>query len=224
MRDDRVPRTPVAEGTSSPPMTRQRHLAERLSGFRIASEGIVFAGNPIGNAEFVNAEVRKIVTKHAKRLAAIREFANTSRIDVSASPFKGFYKHLALALIQYTCDRRLDHALHVTPTAWIDSEHLVNAQRAVRHLNTIGVYLNAKREGYGRLGCARKGNKEKRLLDVCAPACGVYGDGFTHFSRNADGSALLAIQQSEENRRARAVIDVMLTDGTLTNLDDDLLV
>ena len=94
----------------------------------------------------------------------------------------------------------------------------------MRHLNTIGVYLNAKREGYGRLGCARKGNKEKRLLDVCAPACGVYGDGFTHFSRNADGSALLAIQQSEENRRARAVIDVMLTDGTLTNLDDDLLV
>ena len=72
------------------------------------------------------------VTKHAKRLAAIREFANTSRIDVSASPFKGFYKHLALALIQYTCDRRLDHALHVTPTAWIDSEHLVNAQRDIR--------------------------------------------------------------------------------------------
>ena len=58
------------------------------------------------------------------RLAAIKDFANTSSIDASASPFKGFYKHLALALIQYTCDRRLDYALHVTPTSWIDTEHL----------------------------------------------------------------------------------------------------
>ena len=35
---------------------------------------------------------------------------------------------------------------------------------------------------------------------------------------------MLAIQQSEEIRRARAVIDVMSTDGTLTNLDDDQVV
>jgi len=61
-------------------------------------------------------------------------------------------------------------------------------------------------------------------LDVCAPACGVLGDGFSKFSRNADGSALLAIQQSEELRRARAVIDVMSTNGTLTNLGDDQVV
>ena len=80
----------------------------------------------------MNEEVRKIVAKHAKRLAVIREFANTSNIDASASPFKGFYKHLALALIQYTCDRRLDYALHVTPTSWIDTEHLAGAQRDIR--------------------------------------------------------------------------------------------
>ena len=107
-------------------------MAERLSGFRIATEGIVFAGNPIGSVEFVNDEVGKIVAKHAKRLAVIRDFANTSSIDVSASPFKGFYKHLALALIQFTCDRRLDYALHVTPTTWINTEHLVRAQREIR--------------------------------------------------------------------------------------------
>ena len=110
----------------------ERNLAEKLSGFRIATEGIVFAGNPIGSIEFVNNEVGKIVAKHAKRLAAIKDFANTSSIDASASPFKGFYRHLALALIQYTCDRRLDYALHVTPTAWIDTEHLVSAQRDIR--------------------------------------------------------------------------------------------
>eukprot|EP00223_Ostreococcus_mediterraneus_P002554 CAMPEP_0179605500 /NCGR_PEP_ID=MMETSP0930-20121108/946_1 /TAXON_ID=548131 ORGANISM="Ostreococcus mediterraneus, Strain clade-D-RCC1621" /NCGR_SAMPLE_ID=MMETSP0930 /ASSEMBLY_ACC=CAM_ASM_000580 /LENGTH=1456 /DNA_ID=CAMNT_0021473917 /DNA_START=3513 /DNA_END=7884 /DNA_ORIENTATION=- len=108
------------------------NLAGRLSGFRIATEGIVFAGNPIGSIEFVNNEVGKIVAKHAKRLAAIKEFANSSSIDASASPFKGFYRHLALALIQYTCDRRLDYALHVTPTSWIDTEHLVSAQRDIR--------------------------------------------------------------------------------------------
>ena len=73
-------------------------------------------------------------------------------------------------------------------------------------------------------GCARKRNRSGRILDVCAPACGVAGDGFSKFSHNADGSMLLAIQQSEEIRRARAVIDVMSTDGTLTNLDDDQVV
>jgi len=57
---------------------------------------------------------------------------NASNFDASASPFKGFYKHLALALIQYTCDRRLDYALHVTPTSWIDTEHLAGAQRDIR--------------------------------------------------------------------------------------------
>ena len=35
----------------------EKYLAERLSGFRIATEGIVFAGNPIGSVEFVNDEV-----------------------------------------------------------------------------------------------------------------------------------------------------------------------
>ena len=185
----------------------EKNLAGKLSGFRIATEGIVFAGNPIGNIEFVNFEVGKTVAKHAKRLAAIKDFANTSSIDVRASPFKGFYKHLALALIQHTCDRRR-----------------FAASVAVRHLNNIGVYLSAKREEYGRLGCARKRNKENRRLDVCAPACGVLGDGFSKFSRNADGTPLLAIQQSEETRRASAVIDVMSTDGTLTNLGDDQVV
>ena len=61
-------------------------------------------------------------------------------------------------------------------------------------------------------------------MDVRAPACGVLGDGFSKFSRNADGSALLAIPQQEEIRRARAVIDVMSTDSTLVNLDDDQVV
>jgi len=272
----------------------EKNLAGKLSGFRIATEGIVFAGNPIGNIEFVNFEVGKTVAKHAKRLAAIkdfantssidvraspfkgfykhlalaliqhtcdrrlaaiREFGNTSSIDVRASPFKGFYKHLALALIQHTCDRRLDHAVprsipvairEFGNTSSIDVraspfkgfykhlalaliQHTCDRRRfaasvAVRHLNNIGVYLSAKREEYGRLGCARKRNKENRRLDVCAPACGVLGDGFSKFSRNADGTPLLAIQQSEETRRARAVIDVMSTDGTLTNLGDDQVV
>ena len=98
------------------------------------------------------------------------------------------------------------------------------ASAVVRHLNLIGVYLNAKRESYGRLGCARKRNRSGRILDVCAPACGVLGDGFSKYSRGADGMPLLAITQSEELRRARAVIDVMSTDSTLATLDDDQVV
>ena len=94
----------------------------------------------------------------------------------------------------------------------------------VRHLNLIGVYLNAKRESYGRLGCARKRNRSGRILDVCAPACGVLGDGFSKYSQNADDMPLLAIPQHEEIRRARAVIDVMSTDSTLATLDDDHVV
>ena len=86
------------------------------------------------------------------------------------------------------------------------------------------MYLNAKRESYGRLGCARKRNRSGRILDVCAPACGVLGDGFSKHSQNADGTPLLAITQSEELRRARAVIDVMSTDSTLVNLDDDQVI
>ena len=97
------------------------------------------------------------------------------------------------------------------------------ASVAVRHLNLIGVYLNAKREVYGRLGCARKRNR-KGILDVCAPARGVLGDGFSKYSQNADGTPLLAIPQHEEIRRARAVIDVMSTDSTLATLDDDQVV
>ena len=94
----------------------------------------------------------------------------------------------------------------------------------VRHLNNIGIYLSAKREAYGRLGSARKRNNERRIWDICAPACGVVGDGFTKYSRNADGTPLLAIMQTEENRRARAVMDVMSTDSTPANLDDDQVV
>ena len=41
-----------------------KKLADKLSGFRLANEGIVFAGNPIGTLEFINQEVGKIVTKH----------------------------------------------------------------------------------------------------------------------------------------------------------------
>ena len=98
------------------------------------------------------------------------------------------------------------------------------ASVTVRHLNLIGVYLNAMRDSYGRLGCARKRNRSGRILDLRAPACGVLGNGFSKFSQNADGTPLLAIQQSEELRRARAVIDVMSTDSTLVNLDDDQVV
>ena len=98
------------------------------------------------------------------------------------------------------------------------------ASVAVRHLNLIGVYLNAKRESYGRLGSARKRNRSGRILDVCAPACGVLGDGFSKHAQNADGTPLLAIPQHEEIRRARAVIDVMSTDSTLATLDDDQVV
>ena len=61
-------------------------------------------------------------------------------------------------------------------------------------------------------------------MDLCAPACGVLGDGFSKYSRGADGMPLLAIPQQEEIRRARAVIDVMSTDSTLVNLDDDQVV
>ena len=44
---------------------------------------------------------------------------------------------LVRLIFQYTCDRRLDYALHVTPTAWIDTEHLVNAQRDIRQKSIL---------------------------------------------------------------------------------------
>ncbi len=43
-----------------------------------------------------------------------------------------------------------------------------------------GLYLNSKREMYGRLGSARKRNRSGTTLDICAPASGAIGDGFSH--------------------------------------------
>ena len=96
-----------------------------------------------------------------------------------------------------------------------EADHASHARRAIR------------RHGEGnffRVGCVRKRNRSGRILDVCAPACGVLGDGFSKYSQNADDMPLLAIPQHEEIRRARAVIDVMSTDSTLATLDDDQVV
>jgi hypothetical protein len=91
----------------------------------------------------------------------------------------------------------------------------------VRQLNTIGVYLNSKREMYQRLGSARKKNRSGIALDLCAPANGATGDGFSQYAQEF-GLPLLAITQKEENRRARAVVDVASADDTLVNLGDVL--
>ena len=90
----------------------------------------MFAGNPIGDVEFINEEVKKKVETCAKRLDVIKEFASTT--DEPASPFRGFYKHLSLGLIQLCCDRRLDYALQVVPSGWINSEHLAKAANDIR--------------------------------------------------------------------------------------------
>ena len=92
----------------------------------------------------------------------------------------------------------------------------------VRHLNTIGLYLNSKREMYQRLGSARKRNTSGIALDLCAPANGAIGDGFSNFARDFSGSPLLAISEKEETRRVRAVVDVASADDTLVNLGDVL--
>jgi hypothetical protein len=100
-------------------------IGSELKGFKIEKEGIVFAGNPIGSFEFVNNEVATRVRKNEARLAAIREFAQTK--DEATSRFKGAYKHIALALVSYCCDRRLDDVLQVTPYTWINTNLLTEA-------------------------------------------------------------------------------------------------
>ena len=40
-------------------------------------------------------------------------------------------------------------------------------------------------------------------MDICAPARGVRGDGFSNFARGGDGSPLLAIAQHEETLESR---------------------
>ena len=78
MRDDRGPRTPVAEGTSSPPMTRRSaraakkahegdgNVTPRRERARTAPEAASTA--LIGDVEFINEEVKKKVETCAKRL------------------------------------------------------------------------------------------------------------------------------------------------------------
>ena len=84
MRDDRGPRTPVAEGTSSPPMTRRSaraakkahegdgNVTPRRERARTAPEAASTA--LIGDVEFINEEVKKKVETCAKRLDVIKEF------------------------------------------------------------------------------------------------------------------------------------------------------
>jgi len=112
-------------------------LGEGLNGLKIEKRGIVFAGNPIGSFEFINEEISKRVAKNEKRLAVVQEFAATE--DDATSPFRGSYKHIALSLVSFCCDRRLDFALQVTPSVWIDTRLLVKAQadlwKAVEHIS-----------------------------------------------------------------------------------------
>ena len=114
MRDDRGPRTPVAEGTSSPPMTRRSARAAKK-----AHEG---DGNVTPRRERARtapeaastAPTRARSTDRgtcAKRLDVIKEFASTTD-EPASSPFKGFYKHLSLGLIQLCCDFRVSQSFH----------------------------------------------------------------------------------------------------------------
>ena len=74
--------------------------------------------------------VEKKVETCAKRLDVIKEFASTA--DAPASPFKGFYKYLSLGIIQLCCDRRLDFALQVVPSGWINTGQLAKATNDIR--------------------------------------------------------------------------------------------
>src|SRR6056300_13865 len=97
--------------------------------------------------------VEKRVGKNESRLRTISEFAAT--VDDTQSPFRGSFKHIALSLVGFCCDRRLDYVLQVTPTSWIDSRLLVKAQTDIwktiaaisdgevsyQHLDAVGKHL-----------------------------------------------------------------------------------
>jgi hypothetical protein len=124
---------------------------EGLNGLEVGRKGITFAGNPIGDIGFINEEVGKRVETCAKRLDVIKEFASTA--DEPVSPFKGFYKYLSLGIIQLCCDRRLDFALQVVPSGWINSGHLAKATNDIR---SAVVARNERRNRLRRLGRGRK--------------------------------------------------------------------
>ena len=119
-------------GSHSPTISfTSREIVDSLRGWNEVSDGIVIAGNPIGSRAFIANFAARTLTKHDARLEAIRRFAETSSRDAVGGPHQGYYRHLALFLLDYCAKRRLDFLLHVTPTSLVNGCVLSCAQEAI---------------------------------------------------------------------------------------------